>query len=117
MPVIHQILQYFLFTVTHRLFTTYSTAARRREEPKLYFKRRNAADTMIVGGSAPSNRFSGEMPSGKNLERMDWPAGLGAFAITVKPPPATAPATTAYLRGSVKLGTCAARYVMAALSF
>jgi hypothetical protein len=29
-----------------------------------------------------------------------WPAGLGAFAITVSPPPATAPATKAYLNSS-----------------
>ena len=27
--------------------------------------------------------------------RMAWPAGLGAFAMTVSPPPVTAPATTA----------------------
>ena len=33
------------------------------------------------------------------------PAGFGAFAITVKPPPVTAPATTAYFNAGEKFGT------------
>ena len=44
------------------------------------------------------------------------PAGLGALVITVSPPPAAAPATTVYLRLSVKPGTGVFRKVMAALS-
>src|SRR5215468_3758581 len=74
-----------------------------------YLNKRKAAQTMRVGMSAPRNNRHAETPSGKNLARIDWPAGFGAFAITVKPPPATAPATTAYLRGSVKFGTWEAR--------
>ena len=34
----------------------------------------------MVGGNAPSNSPSGETPSGKNLARMDWPAGFGLVA-------------------------------------
>ena len=45
---------------------------------------------------------------------MAWPAGVGAFAITVSPPPVTAPATTAYLAASLKPGTSVARWVMSA---
>ena len=52
----------------------------------------------------------------KYFFKIDRPAGLGALAITVKPPPATAPATTAYLSASVKFGTKVLRNVMAALS-
>src|SRR5207248_2049430 len=81
-----------------------------------HLNKRKAAATMMVGISAPRNSRQGEMPSGKNFERMDWPAGFGALAITVRPPPATAPARTAYLKASLKPGTSEARYVMAALS-
>src|SRR5215475_11963462 len=81
-----------------------------------YLNKRKAAQTMRVGMSAPKNNFPAEMPSGKNLERMDWPAGFGALAMTVNPPPATAPATTAYFNDSRKSGTSDARYVIAALS-
>jgi len=51
---------------------------------------------MTVGMIAPNASFAGFTPPGKNLDKIDWPAGLGAFAITVNPPPVTAPATTAY---------------------
>src|SRR5215475_13596958 len=81
-----------------------------------YLNKRKAAQTMRVGMSAPRNNRHAETPSGKNLARIDWPAGFGAFAITVKPPPATAPATTAYFSDSRKSGTSDARYVIAALS-
>ena len=64
---------------------------------------------MIVGISAPANNNPGFTPCVKNLQRIDCPAGLGALAITVKPPPVTAPATTAYLEASAKLGTSVAR--------
>ena len=56
------------------------------------------------------------------LDNKFCPAGLGALAITVNPPPVTAPATTAYLNRSaerlsiLKSGTCEAKKVIAALS-
>ena len=78
----------------------------------------------------------GEIPFLKCLFKMLWPAGLGALAITVRPPPVTAPATTAYSSpralaralpvletqlsatriSGLKAGTCEARNVIAALS-
>ena len=45
---------------------------------------------MIVGISAPANNKPGFTPCVKNLLRIDCPAGLGALAITVSPPPVTA---------------------------
>lgn len=62
-----------------------------------------------VGNNAPAKRQSGDTPLGKWRARMDWPAGLGALAMTVRPPPATAPATTAYLNSGPKPGTKEAR--------
>src|SRR5574340_383031 len=47
---------------------------------------------------------------------MAWPAGFGAFAMMVKPPPVTAPATSAYLNPSDSPSTSEPRYVSAALS-
>ena len=44
------------------------------------------------------------------------PAGLGALAITVNPPPVTAPATNEILKGSLKPSTREPSYVKAALS-
>ena len=64
---------------------------------------------IIVGIRAPANNNPGFTPCVKNLLRIDCPAGLGALAITVKPPPVTAPATTAYLEASAKFGTSVAR--------
>ena len=61
------------------------------------------------GDQGTEQRPSGEMPSLKNLERMLWPAGLGALAMTVRPPPVTAPATTACFALSEMSCTCAAR--------
>ena len=49
------------------------------------------------------------MPSGKNSPRIAWPAGFGALAMTVSPPPTTAPATTAYLSEALRVGTHDAR--------
>src|SRR5687768_10078719 len=69
-----------------------------------------------VGITAPAARPSGETESLKNFPRIETPAGLGALAMTVRPPPVTAPATTAYFISGVRLGTSEARYVMAALS-
>src|SRR6266403_1877239 len=70
-----------------------------------------------VGNAAPRKRPTGEMPSGKWRASAAWPAGFGALAITVRPPPATAPATTAYRAAAPRPGTSEARYVIAALSF
>ena len=64
---------------------------------------------MIVGIRAPANNNTGFTPCVKNLLRIDCPAGLGALAMTVKPPPVTAPATTAYFEASAKFGTSVAR--------
>jgi hypothetical protein len=49
------------------------------------------------------------MPLLKKRARIAWPAGLGALAMTVKPPPANAPATTQYFIESFKVGTNVAR--------
>ena len=96
----------------------------------------NITAMIRVGKSAPRRRPMGEMPFSKCLFRMLWPAGLGALAITVRPPPVTAPATTAYSNprasaraapvletqlsatriSGLKAGTCEARNVIAALS-
>jgi hypothetical protein len=50
-------------------------------------------------------QFAGDTALSKCCFNSDWPAGLGALAMTVRPPPATAPATTVYLRLSVNPGT------------
>ena len=71
---------------------------------------------IIVGIRAAKAKNAGLTPLLKKRLRIDWPAGFGAFAITVSPPPVTAPATTAYLEASLKFGTKVARYVIAALS-
>jgi len=77
---------------------------------------------IIVGTKAPNNNLIGAISFPKYFDSKFWPAGLGAFAITVNPPPVTAPATTAYLNFSaviesiLKLGTCEAKKVIAALS-
>ncbi len=75
------------------------------EKLSLYLSNMKSAPVMIVGASAPKKSRQGETPSGKNFERIVWPAGLGALAITVSPPPTTAPAITAYFICSVKFGT------------
>ena len=68
---------------------------------------------MIVGIIADFTNPTGETPFSKYFDRIDWPAGFGALAITVKPPPVTAPATTAYLSSSVNPGTSVLRKVIA----
>ena len=48
----------------------------------------NASTATSVGGNAPSSRPSGLMTPFENFSfRIDAPAGLGALAITVRPPP------------------------------
>ena len=48
----------------------------------------------IVGGIAPISKPRGAIAcSGKCFFKIEIPAGFGAFAITVRPPPVTAPAT------------------------
>jgi len=53
--------------------------------------------------------FSAQGTPGKNFAKRDCPAGLGALAMTVNPPPASAPATMAYLIESLRPGTSVAR--------
>jgi len=64
---------------------------------------------MMVGMRAPIANFPGLTPPSKYLPRIYWPAGLGALAMTVRPPPVTAPATTAYFEVSASPGTRVAR--------
>ena len=61
-----------------------------------------------VGIRAAFSKRIGETPFSKYFFKIDWPAGLGALAITVRPPPVTAPAATAYFKAAVKSGTQAA---------
>lgn len=64
---------------------------------KLFHKRKRQLARMTVGRNAPTKSQKGWMPSGpKNFDRIDCPAGFGALAMSVNPPPLTAPATTAY---------------------
>ena len=70
---------------------------------------------MSVGGKAQRARRRGDTPEENHGPKMAKPAGLGAFAMTVNPPPASAPETTAYLNasawapGTEKAGTWDAR--------
>ena len=64
---------------------------------------------MMVGIKAPPNMPGGDPSLLKYFLRIDTPAGLGALAMMVRPPPATAPATTAYFKDSVKPGTSVLR--------
>ena len=71
----------------------------------------------IVGGIAPMSKPRGAIAcSGKCFFKIEIPAGFGAFAITVRPPPVTAPATSAILNSSDNPSTSDQRYVRAALS-
>ena len=55
----------------------------------------------MVGSAAPSPRTPAPIDSSDNPRfNSATPAGLGALAMTVNPPPATAPATSAYLASS-----------------
>src|SRR5512138_3716466 len=77
----------------------------------------NAATATSVGSRAAAARPPAPMaPSWKLSFRMAKPAGLGALAITVRPPPVTAPATIEYLKASETPSTWEPRYVRAALS-
>ena len=59
-----------------------------------------------VGMSAPRSKPSGLTASSlKYFFNILIPAGLGALAITVNPPPVTAPATNEILKGSLKPST------------
>ena len=60
---------------------------------------------MMVGIKADAIKETGDIPFLKYFFKIDCPAGFGAFAMIVSPPPVTAPVTTAYLRESDKLGT------------
>ena len=71
---------------------------------------------MAVGIKADKNSSTGETPPLKYGPNTAMPAGFGAFAITVNPPPAIAPDMTKYFMESEKFGTSEAKYVMAALS-
>ena len=55
----------------------------------------NIASATSVGPSAPANSQMGLTASSKERASRVWPAGFGALAITVQPPPVTAPLTTA----------------------
>ena len=85
-------------------------------EASCHYKTAKHSQRIIVGISAPNRSDFGDTELPKCSFRMDWPAGFGALAIIVNPPPVTAPATTAYLRLSVNPGTRVLRYVIAALS-
>ena len=80
------------------------------------YKMRKANHKIAVGNRAAMQMLPGETSSSKKVFRMLSPAGLGALAITVNPPPATAPATTEYFAASEKSGTRVLKKVMAALS-
>src|SRR5258708_144051 len=70
----------------------------------------NAAPAMRVGTNAPRKRPSGAMPPSPNRDdKIDIPAGFGALAITVNPPPVIAPAITEYFSESEIFGTNEAR--------
>jgi hypothetical protein len=66
---------------------------------------------------AARNRLIGLIPSGANFGcKMENPAGFGASAMTVNPPPDITPATKAYLNVSLTFGSWGPRQVMAAFS-
>ena len=67
------------------------------------------APRRMVGMRAPTASLRGETPFSKYWPRMACPAGLGALAITVSPPPVTAPATTANFAVVARSGACDAR--------
>jgi hypothetical protein len=56
-----------------------------------HHSRRNTIAAMTVGRSAPANNPIGKMAPSKKRPSSAWPAGFGAFAMTVSPPPTTAP--------------------------
>ncbi len=54
------------------------------------------------GRAAPSSSPIGKIASPKKRPSSAWPAGFGALAITVRPPPATAPSNDRQLRRLVE---------------
>ena len=62
---------------------------------------------MQVGRNAAIKSFKAFKELSGNLElKIENPAGLGAFARIVKPPPANAPETKAHFEESVIEATC-----------
>ena len=53
--------------------------------------RRNTIAAITVGRSAPASSPIGKIAPSKKRPSSAWPAGFGAFAMTVSPPPTTAP--------------------------
>ena len=63
--------------------------------PRICTGNKNMMAAMSVGNNADTSNHFGEIePWGKQPRKIENPAGLGALAITVKPPPVTAPATS-----------------------
>src|ERR1700757_2552218 len=80
-------------------------------------KSKNAAAATAVGPSAPSNSPPAPMLSSEKWRLSSaTPAGFGAFAITVRPPPAAAPARSMYFDSLEISAMSDPRYVSAALS-
>jgi hypothetical protein len=52
------------------------------------------------GGQCAEEQFPWRNFAREIFPRMDWPAGLGALAMAVNPPPVTAPKTTACRRAT-----------------
>ena len=66
----------------------------------------NAATATSVGRRAAANNPRGWMDSSSKCpRRIAKPAGFGALAMTVRPPPVTDPATSAYLNSSLSPST------------
>ena len=62
---------------------------------------------IIVGAKAARNKLIASSEESGNFElSIEKPAGLGAFAKIVSPPPTNAPETSAHLDKSLKFGTC-----------
>ena len=77
----------------------------------------NARIATNVGGNAATNSPKGWIESSSNDSlSMAKPAGLGALAMTVRPPPVTAPATREYWNSGLVPSSKEPRYVSAALS-
>ncbi len=77
-----------------------SSSARNNNLAQFTFSRshkmRKAPAATIVGNNAPSSRSSARIaPSSNPSRRIAAPAGFGALAMIVSPPPVTAPATRA----------------------
>src|SRR5688572_13836830 len=91
-----EMLGYFQMSLRDKL----GLAGRKTENQR----NRKQSAAIRVGTAAPAKSPIGRIESLKNRLSKDAPAGFGAFAITVRPPPTTAPATTAYFSCSVSVG-------------